>query len=211
MNSAMRVYDIITELQNFRDQSMIKAYKTIFKLDNDISVYKALILLDDEINDINYAISHFDIPEAQFVKDSLHQLTASSNFHNSVNAHIKDLLRARDFISMLKKPLPKEKDIKEELIAIQIDLDNFLEKIINLDISETDKLLYHKITYQLKESISFYAISGEKGLNIPLRAFGCITKKNEEAQTIFKKIMNYTGFTSDGIAIAETITKFLPQ
>lgn len=212
MNSATRIYDIIEKLSNNQNNNMMNAYKAIFKTENEIEVYKALILLDTEIKDVIYIFSYMDggnSHESQFIKATLPQLTAYNQLPNSVTSLLPNFMKAKNMIYAVSKMYHEQNDITEHLASIQDDLEHFLKSILDLDISETEKMLYTKITLQLKESIYFYSITGTKGLNIPLKAFGCITKETPEGKSIFEKISGYIGTASDGLAISEVVTKLL--
>ena len=117
---------------------------------------------------------------------------------------------AKNFLYSTSKHY-SEQNAKDDLDKIQIDLDDFLKNINTLDIPQDEKMLYTEITLQLKKSIYFYSISGIKGINIPLRAFGCITKDTKEGSSIYKKLTSIFEFGSNVSTIVDNFTKYLPM
>lgn len=215
MNFITRVCDIIQELipDANANRSFMHAYKRIFQVETDTDVYRALVLLDDQIQKTLQAFSQLTgegSNEAKFLKQTLNILVSSSNLLINVQTHIQALLKAKDLLFSISK-LYSEQNVKDDLDKIQTDLDAFLKSINTLDISQEEKMLYTEITLQLKKSIYFYSISGIKSLNIHLRAFGCITKDTKEGSSIYKKLSSIVELGSNASTIVDTITKYLPM
>lgn len=211
MNSLTRVCDVIKGLSDNRNDNFFTAYKKIFNTDSEIEILKSMVLLDKEIKnsiDVFAKLSGDDSQELLEIKNSLSYLTSTVHLYTSVSNKLAELLKAKDLLFVISK-FYSEQDVSEQLSSVQADLDSFLEKIIHLDISETEKMLYTKITLQLKESIYFYSITGIEGINIPLKAFGCITKDTPEGKSLYEKIASIAEIGGSIVTIGDTLTRFL--
>lgn len=215
MNFITRICDIIQELitDSNANRNFMNAYKRIFQVETDADVYRALVLLDEQTQKTLQAFSQLTgegSNESIFLKKTLNILIASDKLQNNVQTHIQSLLKAKDLLFSISK-LYSEQNVKDDLDKMQADLDDFLKKINTLDIPQDEKMLYTEITLQLKKSIYFYSISGIRGINIPLRAFGCITKDTKEGSSIYKKLSSIIELGSNVSTVVDNFTKYLPM
>lgn len=207
MNCISRIYPVLFQLEQLKDETLFKAFKSVFKATNDIMVYKALVIFDVELKDIeeNYlADFFFNHPsEKEAITRVISLFRNHLFFQNQVKSHLEDIKTARLLLSISSKLVPHE-NIKPKLQEASAMIDDFLTLIDTLDISEVDKFLYLKVTNQLQESLSFYAITGTKGIISPLKAFECLTRDTKEAKSIVTLVSEIITISGGLIAITHS-------
>lgn len=204
MNAASRIHKVLISLKNITPKTMTihDAYKIAFNVNDTRSVYKAITLFDKEVSIFENMLKSSNKKEKY--KDTITLLRTISmplniaTYLNSIENGIDKLVPLLEiFADAYETHITEEADVSEKLKEIQKELDSFLEHIQDLDIDNTSKLLYAKITLQLKESISFYEISGISDLNLSLQHFKCITNKTKEANSISEKLSKIVGDTAN--------------
>lgn len=197
MNPASRIFNVVDSLNNINNKSMrlVDAYKEVFKCDTLPSVYKALVLLDKEVSLLeNIFISSKKQEKYKELISSLRKISTPENFGANIvhiDSYIKTVLPKLDVLSdALESHIVEEVDISKKLSPILSDLDNFMSKIMDLDVDDNTKVTYLKISSLLKESISYYHITGTKEVNFVLKQFDCITKDIPDAKPISQNLSN---------------------
>jgi len=195
MNPASRIFNIVSSLNKITNKTtkLSEAYKDIFVCDTILSVYKALILFDNEVSILeNIFISSNKQEKYKSLIKLLRKISIPLNLDISLasldNVFLTILPKLDVLSDALELHSTEEVNISEQLNPILNDIDSFMQRVLQLDIDEESKITYLKVTSLLKESITHYHITGTKEVNYVLRQFKCLTNDIPEAQNIYTKI-----------------------
>lgn len=200
MNPASRIYNIVNELKKFQNKQtkLIDVYKQVFHVETAQEAYKGLLTFNQEVKLLEQIFKTSNKYEKyKSLLTSLNQISLPNNteqYLSNLNPAIDTVLPQLYVLEdALETHHSEEVDVSEKLEEIIKDIDQFEKRIFNLDLDPTSKLLYFRVTTQLKESINFYKISGIKEPNYVLQQFKCITKNSNEANTIYEKLSKIIG------------------
>lgn len=214
MNPASRLYEFLIALQKRSKENvkLIEIYKDIFNTDDLYKIYKILELFQINLQDIEKEIVSLGRKDRyKILIDQVKVFVLPISLEPYISQYQAVLSNIVPQFMILSdsfaNPKYHENDVSEGLDNFSLELDNFLQNIMNSGIDLKTKEILILIVHKLKLSIVNYKFIGISALQENILFFECILNKTEKGKSIFQKLLGIVKVAKD----TKEATAFMAQ
>lgn len=227
-NAAARVYRILLELKSLPNNTpMLEAWAKVFGVDptNATTVYSNLVRLTDTLAEVERDIRLQDVDHDIFLQyfPKIRSLLSHPSLQVHLNQHApllrEEVLTTLQFCSeKLSKAAPEGTVSKEDLGAINEQIDHLAESLVGSDLNNQLKAVLLDLVESMRQAIAEFRVRGPRGLRQELfyilerlqRALPLLEQNKDapEVRSLWNVLAKFDTVTSLAVNAPTIITGF---